>query len=78
MAAGSGDDFTIQWQTDYDAAFLSADFDTGETRIRIPTNRRGHWFQWEIKGDGQNQRLELRNTMLDVRLHGMARDARQT
>jgi hypothetical protein len=70
--------FTVEWHTDYDSSWLSADFTSGESRVRIPTNRRGHWFQWEIEGDGQNQRIELKNAMLTVRLHGPSYGANQS
>jgi hypothetical protein len=77
-STGEGDDFTLKWITDYDEDWQSVQFDTGEDRIRIPTNRKGHWFQWEISGDGQNQRLELRNVQLAARLYGQSMNARQS
>jgi hypothetical protein len=73
-----GDDLTIKWKTDYDADWYSAEFNTGETRIRIPTKRRGHSYQFEISGDGQNQRLELRNFATEVRVNGLSFSARQS
>jgi len=77
-STGAGDDFTVKWKTDYDADWETTTFDTDETRIRIPTNRRGHWFQWEIEGSGQNQRLELRNFGLEIRLSGPSYGARES
>lgn len=75
---GAGDDFEIRWRTDYDEEWDGAAFASGEQRIRIPTNRRGHWLQWEIYGDNQNQRLELRNIGLEMRMSGPSYEARQT
>lgn len=76
-STGEGNDFTVKWKTDYDADWESVSFNDSETRIRIPTNRRGHWLQWELYGDGQNQRMELRSAGYEARLHGMSYAARQ-
>ncbi len=77
-STGEGDDFTVLWQTDYDLDWISTNFNSGETRIRIPINRRGHWLQWEIQGDAQNQRLELRSSGMEIRLNGPSYGARQS
>lgn len=77
-STSEGDDWLVRWRSDYDAAWLESSFDADEDRIRIPTNRRGHWFQYEIKGDAQNQRFELRNTGLEIRMAGPAYGARQS
>lgn len=73
----AGDDFTVKWKTDYDADWLDAGFGADETRIRIPSNRRGHWLQWEISGDAQNKRFELRSYGMEVRMQGPTWQARQ-
>ena len=78
VSTGEGDDFTVYWKTDYDADWESASFYSTEDRIRIPSNRRGHWMQWEIRGDAQNQRFELHNTGIEVRLAGPSYGARQS
>ena len=78
VSTGEGDDFTVYWKTDYDADWESVSFNSTEDRIRIPTNRRGHWLQWEIRGDAQNQRFELQNTGMEVRLAGPSYGARQS
>ena len=78
VSTGEGDDFTVYWKTDYDADWESVSFNSTEDRIRIPSNRRGHWLQWEIRGDAQNQRFELQNTGMEMRLAGPSYGARQS
>ena len=76
-SSGEGTDYTVYWETDYDVTQQSVGLDINDTRNRIPTNRRGHHFQWELKHHGQNQSIVIKNTELSVRVAGRAYGGRQ-